>query len=552
MDPQTRAREALAIRTRWYQETTDPRTHQLVIDQAYKDLYQAFRTYHPGLRNIVSRRRFYELLRGPIGTTRTPESTTVATQDFLDYISPPAAREAAAEWIASDRYHHTPTKTSLYYRLVVYYASAITRYENKQAGHPSPTAEQGAGPSTQPETDILFEGPSQYVDALSHQGRESDEDSTGYQSDDSQQGTAGLGIYQGTTGQEDQTPEPTQPPIQRIGLPSLTGLFDLISGNQVTPSHTAPQPHQAEQSSGESTPTGPPPIVNTMVDANITALTTQLAALAGIVGQIAEQNKPTKTLRIPTFSGKNSDIENFINAVDTGYRANQWNDNRVPIGMLTNNQNSTLQQLFATSAAQVETVATFFTGTAAEFWRTLEQHPVTWEARPQVNGQVSGNNRPGWDDHEAGPGLKALLLTKFQNAAYIQETWNKLSQMKFYKNGEEDLETFATRMDAYLKTVGLTYQENNLAINGTRANHLFAALPDWLTQKIKEQGLPQGCPHYSWCFAQVQRRAREILAAQAPRNQEHKMDNQDRRNSTRRNDQKNDQRYDQRHDQRNQ
>jgi dUTP pyrophosphatase len=220
--------------------------------------------------------------------------------------------------------------------------------------------------------------------------------------------------------------------------------------------------------------------------------------------------------------------------------------------MLTNNQNSTLQQLFATSAAQVETVATFFTGTAAEFWRTLEQHPVTWEARPQVNGQVPGNNRPGWDDYEAGPGLKALLLTKFRNAAYIQETWNKLSQMKFHKNGEEDLETFATRMDAYLKTVGLTYQENNLAINGTRANHLFAALPDWLTQKIKEQGLPQGCPHYSWCFAQVQRRAREILAAQAPRNQEHKKDNQDRRNPTRRNDQKNDQRYDQRYDQRNQ
>ena len=130
-------------------------------------------------------------------------------------------------------------------------------------------------------------------------------------------------------------------------------------------------------------------------------------------------------------------------------------------------------------------------------------HPVTWEDHPLVNAQNPGTNFPGWQQHAAAPGLKTLLLNKFRNAAYIQETWNKLANMRFYNDGKEDLETFATRMDAYLQTIGLVYAPNDHATNGTRANYLFTALPSWLTQKIKEQGLPQGCNHHSWCFAQV-------------------------------------------------
>jgi hypothetical protein len=75
----------------------------------------------------------------------------------------------------------------------------------------------------------------------------------------------------------------------------------------------------------------------------------------------------------------------------------------------------------------------------------------------------------------------------------------------------------------------MVYALNDHATNGTRANYLFTALPSWLTQKIKEQGLPQGCNHHSWCFAQVQRRAREILAAQAPKAYENKRNNQEKK-----------------------
>jgi hypothetical protein len=172
-------------------------------------------------------------------------------------------------------------------------------------------------------------------------------------------------------------------------------------------------------------------------------------------------------LCLPVLHGKNGEIENFILAVDTGYRANQWNDQAVPAALLTNNIVNTLEQLYATSAAQVETVATFFSGTAAEFWRTLAIHPVTWEDRPLVNAQNPGANVPGWQQHAAAPGLKTLLLNKFRNAAYIQETWNKLANMRFYNDGKEDLETFATCMDAYLQTIGLVYAQNDHATNGT-------------------------------------------------------------------------------------
>ena len=65
-------------------------------------------------------------------------------------------------------------------------------------------------------------------------------------------------------------------------------------------------------------------------------LRVQIAALAGIVEQIAIINQPVKTLSIPTFGGISTDLPGFISTVDNGYKGNNWNDLRNPDRTLEN------------------------------------------------------------------------------------------------------------------------------------------------------------------------------------------------------------------------
>ena len=154
-----------------------------------------------------------------------------------------------------------------------------------------------------------------------------------------------------------------------------------------------------------------------------------------------------------------------------------------------------MKELHSTSATQVEKIATFFTGTAAEWWRNLPIHPLTWETRATITAQNADGNHPGYADHDEAIGLKELLLRQFRSTVYVAEARTKLKTLWFTNDGKEDLEAFATRMESLLSTIGLAFTEDDEAINGTHAMYLFDALPPWLSQKIREQGRPHGCPH---------------------------------------------------------
>ena len=73
-----------------------------------------------------------------------------------------------------------------------------------------------------------------------------------------------------------------------------------------------------------------------------------------------------------------------------------------------------------------------------------------------------------------------------------------------------DFETFIQEVANLLNILGLGYLEDNEALNGTRANYLFRALPEWLTRRIQEVGRPHDCPHPQWCFGRVKNKAREL------------------------------------------
>ena len=77
----------------------------------------------------------------------------------------------------------------------------------------------------------------------------------------------------------------------------------------------------------------------------------------------------------------------------------------------------------------------------------------------------------------------------------IAESRVKLRNLKFDVYGKEEFKTFCTKLESLLNTVGLGYIANDEARNGTRADHLFDAVPEWLTRKIREQGRPVGCDH---------------------------------------------------------
>src|SRR5206468_10335405 len=80
--------------------------------------------------------------------------------------------------------------------------------------------------------------------------------------------------------------------------------------------------------------------------------------------------------------------------------------------------------------------------------------------------------------------------------------------------------TFTTKFSSLLIEIGLTYDHEDKAVNGTQAMMLLDALPPWLAQKIQEHGRPHDCPHTQWCYGRVVSRAREILAAQVHRPQQ--------------------------------
>ena len=121
---------------------------------------------------------------------------------------------------------------------------------------------------------------------------------------------------------------------------------------------------------------------------------------------------------------------------------------------------------------------------------------------------------PGWDAVPPCRGLKTLLLKRFQSQTHIADARKTLNEMSFDTRGKEDIEAFATIMDAQLNIVGIPYDEDNQVTNGIRAEHLLKALPSWLEQKIREQGRPYGCDHEQWCLGRVLEKAHLILLAQ--------------------------------------
>ena len=68
---------------------------------------------------------------------------------------------------------------------------------------------------------------------------------------------------------------------------------------------------------------------------------------------------------------------------------------------------------------------------------------------------------PGWDVVLPRRGLKTLLLKRFQSQTHIADTQKTLNEMSFDTRGKEDIEAFATIMDAQLNIVGIPYDEDN-------------------------------------------------------------------------------------------
>ena len=238
-----------------------------------------------------------------------PLKNSSHTQEFLTYFTPGTERHQAVEqWINSPHYHSTRTRSSLYHRTVIYQAALIKRAEQDQEQE-----DQQAGPSTQtPEPaveqtfivhqqEVLFKTDSQYYNADTHQDEDSEEEESDQdQSQDSQEDLFGilptqvdLAYEQSKDGQ--QTPTQSTPLHQSgLGLPNLGNLLNYLTGNQGTPSHTNPQPHQAPTPTGPPAAAPAPPAINPIADQAIQNLTAQVAALAGLLGQVAEQNKPPR------------------------------------------------------------------------------------------------------------------------------------------------------------------------------------------------------------------------------------------------------------------
>jgi deoxyuridine 5'-triphosphate nucleotidohydrolase len=180
---------------------------------------------------------------------------------------------------------------------------------------------------------------------------------------------------------------------------------------------------------------------------------------------------------------------------------------------LVKNEESDKEELFARAAAQVNRVALHFRGTAALWWQNLRNKPVTWKDLPDIRGQRSTEDKPRWYDIDREPGLKTLLLKRFQSQTHIGDERRRLAAMTFDPKGKEDIETFAAKMDANLNIIGMPYDDDNDIVNGNRAEQLFRALPAWLEQKIREQGNHYRCPHEQWCFGRVLEKAKTILSA---------------------------------------
>src|SRR5207249_12280973 len=127
---------------------------------------------------------------------------------------------------------------------------------------------------------------------------------------------------------------------------------------------------------------------------------------------------------------------------------------------------------------------------------------------------------PGRDAVPPRRELKTLLLKRFQSQTHIADARKTLNEMSFDTRGKEDIEAFATIMDAQLNIVGILYDEDNQVTNGSRAEHLLKALPPWLEQKIREQRRPYRCEHEQGYLGRGVDNARLIVSAQVARPRE--------------------------------
>jgi len=252
-------------------------------------------------------------------------------------------------------------------------------------------------------------------------------------------------------------------------------------------------------------------------DVQFRQLANEMLKLTNLVASVATAMKPNKNITVPKFTGKADEVESFISSVITAYAANDWNDDVNDPSTLSVGRRATREELFATSFSQVNKVALHFQGSAAIWWQNLQNKPLTLHHRQAILSRTETDTTPGWGYVSEADGLIDMLRKKFKSLTHIADANTKIAKMHFDPKGVEDIRSFAARLDALLITTGRTHSYDEQVINGTRAEALFRALPQWLEQRIREQGIPPECTHEQWCFGQVLAMASRITAASKTR-----------------------------------
>ena len=425
---------------------------------------------------------FVKLLRASTTSGRTNQSIAIANNEFINQIRNSVSEQTiklVQDWLIDEDYPPQDRRSSMYQKYIEIYAKILRRSVG---------------------LDII------------------------------QQDLMGLDIEQEVEGEQQYDEEEYQAPLsssQQVPNILPTQSSPTPSGKGKAVQFTAPPSELGESSGHKKLPKFPgfgsasaAPAINP----DIAELTKQVLSLTQVVAGLAEISKPHKTLTLPTFKGDNKEIQAFISAVQTAYRANNWSDERNPDSSFKPGRNYTAEQVFAAASAQVNKVAAYFRGSAAIWWQNLEPKPLTWKRRSHVDEKWVRLDQPGWREIPRGKGLEEILISKFRSTTHIAESRRRLQNMRFNVNGDEEIEAFAAKMDADLITIGMPYQEDEEVVNATRADYMFRSLPEWLETKIREQGKPLDCGHDQWCFGQVVSRARIILSAKRSNTQSSRSD----------------------------
>ena len=250
-------------------------------------------------------------------------------------------------------------------------------------------------------------------------------------------------------------------------------------------------------------------------DNRIMALTDGLLKMQNALTGLINHTTPNKTLTIAQFNGKAEEVEAFVSGLQTAYTANNWTDQPLEQDTMEANRIYTLEEYFAIPRSQVFKAAQNLRGPAAIWWQNLQDKPFTLQDTTERLGRRPTPIRPGLPYVPRTEGLITHIRRTFRSVTHIADAKAKITNLKFIINGTKDIKAFAAELDALLIIIGIPYHETDDITNGFRAETLFKALPPWLESRIREQGVPNGCPHEQWCMGRIVQRASLILAAQA-------------------------------------